>query len=179
MSGVQDLGSAAALLLAGVFAWAGAVKLVSPVRTATSFRDLGVAAPALLARAVPVAELLTAALLILSPRTGATAALVALGVFTAVVLNALRQGKRNGCGCFGAATSADALSVVEPARNALLALAATAALSAGELARPTLAAAITVSSVAVAAALALGLLRLRHRVGVVWATPLPGSIPHR
>ena len=179
MSGVQDLGSAAALLLAAVFAWAGAVKLVTPRRTAAAFRDLGVPVPQLLARAVPPAELATAALLVISPRSGATAALVALSLFTGVVLRALHQGRRAGCGCFGAATSGDDLSYVEPARNLLLALAAAAALSATELGRPSLAGVVAVTSLATAGALVLGLLRLRQRVGVVWATPLPGSLPPR
>ena len=179
MSGVQDLGSAAALLLAAVFAWAGAVKLVSPTRTAAAFRDLGVPVPALLSRAVPVAELATSAVLVVSPRAGATGALVALSLFTAVVLQALRQGRRAGCGCFGAATSGDDLSYVEPARNLLLALAAGVALSTPALERPSLAAVVAVTTLATAGALALGLLRLRQRVGVVWATPLPGSLSTR
>ena len=177
MCGVQDLGSAAALFLAAVFAWAGAVKLVSPARTSNAFRDLGLPGAALLARAVPVAELALSAALILSPRAGGAAALGTLVLFTGVVLRALRQGKRAGCGCFGAATSGEDLSYVEPARNLLLAVAAVAALSASDLGRPSLAATVAVTSLVVAGSLALGLLRLRQRIGVVWATPLPGSIP--
>ncbi len=177
--GVQDLGSAAALFLAAVFAWTGAVKLVSPARTAASFRDLGLPWSPVLARAVPVHEFATAALLILDPRLGATVALISLVVFTATVLNALRQGKRAGCGCFGASAALEDLSYVEPVRNLLFALAATTALLAPRFERPTLAALVAVSSAATAAALALGLVRLRQRIGVVWATPLPGSLPPR
>lgn len=165
MSDVQDLGAAAALLLAALFAWAGAVKLVSPARTAKSFRDLGVPVPALLGRAVPVFELFTASLLVLAPRAGGILALISLVVFTAVVLRALRDGKRIGCGCFGAANSGEDLSYVEPVRNLLLALAAALCLFAPALDRPSLAAIIAVTSAAVAAALGLGLLRLRQRVG--------------
>ena len=179
MSGVQDLGSAAALLLAAVFAWAGALKLVSPARTGGSFRELGLPLPRVLARAVPVFELTTVALLLAAPRAGASVALALLAVFTGVVLNALRQGRRAGCGCFGASSADEDLSYIEPVRNGVLALAAAAAFLTSEVVAPTLAAAVTVTSTAVAAALALGLLRLRHRVGVVWATPLPGSIPTR
>ena len=179
MSGVQDLGMAAAWLLAAVFAWAGAVKLVSPVRTAAAFRDLGLPASALFARAVPIVELAISGLLVVAPRTGAGAALVALTLFTAFVLTALRQGKRAGCGCFGAPTSSDDLSYVEPARNLLLAFLAGAALSAADLGRPSLAATVAITSLATAGALALGLVRLRQRVGVVWATPLPGSMAPR
>lgn len=179
MSGVQDLGSAAALFLAGVFAWAGALKLVGPARTAASFRSLGLPFPHLLARGVPVFELVTATLLVLAPRLGASLALVSLAVFTGVVVLALSQGKKTGCGCFGASSAEDDLSYVEPARNALLALGATAALLTPEVRPPSLAALVAVTSAAVAASLGLGLLRLRRRIGAVWATPLPGSIPQR
>lgn len=177
MSGVQDLGAAAALLLAAVFAWAGAVKLVSPARTAASFRDLGLPIPKLLGRAVPVFELATASLLVVAPPAGATLALAALAGFSAVVLIALRAGKQAGCGCFGATTSGDDLSYVEPLRNVLLGLAAALSLFTPDLTLPSIESVIAVTSAAVAAALGLGLLRLRQRVGVVWATPLPGSIP--
>ena len=177
MSGVQDLGSAAALMLAAVFAWAGALKLVNPARTAKSFGELGLPLPRLLARAVPVFELATVFLLLTVPRAGATLAVGSLAVFTAVVLNALRQGRRAGCGCFGASSADEDLSYIEPVRNGLLAVAATAVFLTPEVSAPTLAAAVAVTSAATAAALGLGLLRLRHRVGVVWATPLPGSLP--
>ena len=177
MSDVQDLGSAAALLLAGVFAWAGAIKLIAPARTAVSFRSLGLPAPAALARLVPPFELATAVLLVVVPRVGATLALASLAVFTAVVVVALGQGKQTGCGCFGASSSDDDLSYVEPVRNLFLALGAATALLTPEIARPSLAAVVAVTSAATASALALGLLRLRRRLGVVWSTPLPGSIP--
>lgn len=179
MSGVQDLGSAAALMLAAAFAWAGAVKLVSPARTAQSFRDLGLGASALLARAVPLFELATAVLLLSAPRVGGLLALGALAVFTAVVLSALRHGRRAGCGCFGASTSDDDLSYVEPARNLLLALGAATALLTSTVQVPSLAATVAISSAALTAFLGLGLLRLRRRVGAVWATPLPGSMSPR
>ncbi|MBW3537663.1 MAG: DoxX family protein [Actinobacteria bacterium] len=176
---MQDVGSAAALLLAGIFAWAGALKLVSPGRTTVSFRALGLPASALLARAVPTFELATAALLVIAPRIGAALALVSLVAFTLVVVLALRQGKQVGCGCFGASSTDNDLSYVEPVRNLLLALGAATALLTPQLARPSVAAVIAVTSAAAASALGLGLLRLRRRVGVVWGTPLPGSIPSR
>ena len=177
--GVQDLGSAAALLLAAVFAWAGAVKFVSPGRTATAFRELGLPTPKAMSRAVPLFELVTATVLILRPRAGGALALLALAAFTGVVFNALRGGRRAGCGCFGSSDSGEDLSVVEPVRNVLLGLAAVTALFASEVVRPSLAATVAITSAAVAASLGLGLLRLRQRVGVIWATPLPGSIPPR
>lgn len=176
---VQDLGTAAALLLAAVFAWAGAVKVVAPVRTAAAFRNLGLPVPAVLSRLVPVGEMSIAALLVVAPRRGALAALASLGVFTAVVLMALHSGKRAGCGCFGGSNTDEDLSHVEPIRNLLLAVLAATALLAADLSRPDLAAVVGVTSAATAGALGLGLLRLRQRVGVVWATPLPGSIPAR
>lgn len=167
------------MLLAAVFAWAGSLKIVNPSRTARSFRDLGLPLSGLLARAVPLFELATVVLLLVAPRVGAALALTSLALFTAVVLNALRQGRRSGCGCFGASNADDELSYVEPIRNGLLAIAAAAVFLTPEVLAPTLAAAVAVTSGAVAGALGLGLLRLRQRIGVVWATPLPGSFPTR
>ncbi|HUR49925.1 MAG TPA: MauE/DoxX family redox-associated membrane protein [Acidimicrobiales bacterium] len=176
---MQDLGSAAALFLAAVFAWAGAVKLVNPGPTAQSFRALDLPMPRLFGRAVPLVELSTAALLVLAPRAGGVVALGCLVAFTAFVLNALRHGKRVGCGCFGATHSTEDLSYVEPTRNLLLGIAAVMTMLTPQLTPPTLAAVVAVTAAAIAAALGLGLLRLRQRVGVVWATPLPGSFPSR
>lgn len=177
---VQELGSAAALLLAATFAWAAAAKGVTPARTTASFRALGLPYPALFSRGVPLAEAITTVLLVTVPRAGAVLAMVLLTAFTLFIVSALRSGRRIGCGCFGAATSSDAeLSWVEPLRNALLFALAAVALTAPQLVRPGAAAIVAVGSLATAGLLALGLARLRRRVGAVWATPLPGSFPIR
>jgi hypothetical protein len=176
---VQDLGSAGALLLAAVFAWAGAAKAVAPQRTTTAFRSLGLPGAGGLARVVPALELITAAALIVSPRLGAAAALALLGAFTVFVVSALAGGRTVGCGCFGAARPDDQLSWLEPARNLLLAALAVTALFADQLTAPSAPALVAVGSAAMAAALGLGLARLRQRVGAVWTTPLPGTLPTR
>lgn len=178
--GVQQLGSAAALLLAATFAWAAASKLVAPARTTASFTALGLPAPGLLARTVPLVELIATVLLIVSPSVGGAAALGLLGVFTVFVVVALRSGRTAGCGCFGAAAASDdGLSWVEPLRNSLLAGLAALALTAPGLVAPGLSAVMTIGSLTAAGAMVLGLARLRQRVGAVWATPLPGSFPIR
>lgn len=170
---------AAAMFLAAVFAWAGAVKAVSPATTTRSFRGLGVPGAPLLARAVPVAELATAAWLVLAPATGAVVALGFLVGFTAVVGRALAQGRTMGCGCFGAAARDDRLTWAEPLRNLMLAALAAAGLGAGSSAFPDPVAIAAVGAACAAGALVLGLVRLKVRVGAVWATPLPGSFPVR
>jgi len=178
MAAMQELGSAAALFLACVFAWAAAAKLVAPERTTASFKALGLPVPGLFARGVPAAEAATTALLLLAPRAGGVLAVALLAAFTAFVVSALRAGTTAGCGCFGAQASAgDDLSWIEPLRNLLLALLAALALPAAALVRPGVSAVVTVGSLATAGFLGLGLARLKRRVGAVWTTPLPGSFP--
>lgn len=176
---MQDLGLAAALFLAAVFAWAGAVKAVSPAATTEAFRGLVLPWPGLAARVVPVVELATSVLLVVSPVWGAAASVGLLGAFTAFVAHALRQGRTVGCGCFGSTNRNETLTWAEPVRNLLLVLAALTATLAGDIRWPSLAAVITVGSAAAAGALVLGLVRLKLKVGAVWATPLPGSLPSR
>jgi len=178
METMQELGSAAALLLAGVFAWTAAAKLVAPARTAASFKALGLPIPGLFARGVPAAEAATTALLLVAPRAGGVLAIALLAAFSAFVITALRAGTTAGCGCFGAqATAGDDLSWIEPLRNLLLALLAALTLPAAALVRPGVSAVVAVGSLATSGFLGLGLVRLRRRVGAVWATPLPGSFP--
>lgn len=179
MAGVDEVGSAAGLLLASLFAWAGAVKLVSPARTTASFRALGLPAAHAFARLVPLVELTTAASILIAPRLGGVLALGLLTLFSGVVATALATGRRTGCGCFGATSTDDELSGTELIRNAALALGAAAVLLTPRIGVPDAAATVLVGSAAVVAALALGLLRMRHRLGTVWATPLPGTFGPR
>lgn len=116
---MDGLGYACALLLAGVFVWAGAAKLARPAATAAGFTALGVPGGAA-ARAVPLLELAVAAVLLAAPRPGAIVALVMLGAFTVVVARAVRSGLREPCNCFGAAR-ADPVSWADVVRNVMLA----------------------------------------------------------
>jgi peroxiredoxin len=95
----------ARLLLALVFAVAGTSKLVDRAGTRTALRDFGV--PQLLlpsvALALPLVELVVAALLIPAPTAviGAAAALVLLLTFAAVLAAAVARGRAPACHCFG------------------------------------------------------------------------------
>lgn len=113
-------GYACALVLAAVFVWAAAAKLARPAVTAAGFRALGVPRPAALARAVPVAELGTAVLLVAVPRVGGVVAVVVLAAFTVVIVRAIRQGLVTPCSCFGA-VSARPVSKLDLVRNLMLA----------------------------------------------------------
>ena len=53
---MNELGYVAALVLAGLFAWAGVAKLGARRRTTRTFRALGLPAPEALAVAVPIVE---------------------------------------------------------------------------------------------------------------------------
>src|SRR5687768_5706644 len=124
---MHGLGYAIALLLAAVFARAGAAKLGSRAATETTFVALGL--PRLAAVGVPVAELALAAALVLAPGWGAVFALALLAGFTTFLARAVRAGVQVGCNCFGSARRAP-VSWIELARNACLAVAGLVALSA-------------------------------------------------
>lgn len=175
---VSGVGTAAALLLAGVFAGAGTAKLRRRAATARTFRALRLPAPGALAVAVPAAELGTAVLLVVAPVAGGVAALVALAAFTAVLVAALRRGDTVACGCFGSAGT-DAVSAAELVRNALLAVAAAAALTAGPgvippagavpqlpaVPLPALPAVVLVSTAGVLGLVVIALVRVRVQLG--------------
>jgi uncharacterized membrane protein YphA (DoxX/SURF4 family) len=134
---VTGLAYLAALLLAGVFALAGATKLRDRRDTTQSFRALGL--PPGLASAVPVVELLLAAGLVVAPGWSAAVALALLAAFTTFLARAVRDGVAAPCNCFGS-TGRSAVSAVELVRNLLLAAVAVAALTADGPRRPSFAA---------------------------------------
>ncbi len=114
------LALAAALILALVLAWAGVAKLRRPTATADDFAELGLPWPTRLAVAVPVIELVTAALLVVIPGWGGVAAFGLLAVFTANLAVVVRSGRVVSCACFGEASRAP-VSSRQLARNGLLA----------------------------------------------------------
>jgi peroxiredoxin len=100
---------AARLLLAAVFAVAGLVKLTDRSESRQALTDFGVP-PSLagpLGRALPLAELAVAALLIPAATAwwGALAALGLLIAFTGGIVGNLAQGRAPSCRCFGQLTA--------------------------------------------------------------------------
>lgn len=175
---------AAALALALVFAVAAVAKLRRRAGTARAFAGLGLASPRVLALGVPAAELALAAGLVVVPGWAGIVALAVLAGFTAFVVQAIRRGDPQGCGCFGATRRAP-MGPAELLRNGLLAL---GAVIAAFTPRPTLPEPMDV--LAVAAAVAVGALAVSAvsgrprrggapsvRQGLPWgssAPPLPG-----
>src|SRR4051794_4330854 len=102
----------ARLVLAGILVAAGIAKLLDRSGSRRALLDFGVREP--LARfgavALPIAELATAAALLVQPaaRWGAVAALVLLVGFAAAIVNALVRGTAPDCHCFGRIHSAPA-----------------------------------------------------------------------
>jgi uncharacterized membrane protein YphA (DoxX/SURF4 family)/peroxiredoxin len=99
-------------LLAATFAVAGVAKLLDLDGSRNAMRGFGVSERAAnpLGVIVPVAELLVAVALVLQPtaRWGAVGALLLLLAFSAGIGNALRQGIKPDCHCFGQLHSAPA-----------------------------------------------------------------------
>ena len=160
---MEGLGYACALLLAAVFVRAAAAKLARPDSTAAGFAALRLPVPAVAARGVPVVELAVAATLLAAPAAGGVAASVLLAAFTVVLAGALRSGVTAPCNCFGAAR-ADAVSWVDPVRNAMLAALGIGAASTPRPVLPGLAAAAVAGAAFAAGAAVLATLRRsRHR----------------
>lgn len=148
----NDLGMAAAAVLALTFAWAGAAKLGRRPEVAAGFNALGLRRAGTLAGVVPAVELALAVALLAAPAAGGGAALVLLAGFSVVLARALRRGLAVPCACFGQA-GGPPLSWVELARNGLLGALAVVALSAGLEPRvpgvvPAAAVAVTTAAVA-------------------------------
>src|SRR3954454_4633622 len=112
------------LVLAGVFLVAGVGKLTDLPGFRETLRAFG-ATERLVpigAVALPIAELATAAALLVQPLAiwGAAAALLLLVAFTGAIVNALARGDAPDCGCFGALHSAP-VGRRQLVRNAVLA----------------------------------------------------------
>ena len=108
--------SAAALILAAVFAWAAIAKLLSLNATAASFAELGLVAPLVVASVVAALELVAAGLLVRIPVVGAGAALFLLVAFSVVLVRAISSGLVVSCACFGG-TADRVISPLDIARN--------------------------------------------------------------
>jgi uncharacterized membrane protein YphA (DoxX/SURF4 family) len=109
----------AAVLLAIVFVVAAAAKFRDPAATRRSMAEFDLPNPRLLAVAVPVTELATAALLLVDPRTGGPCAVALLVAFTTLIAGRLLAGHHESCGCFGT-WAVRPLSWRDLARNAAL-----------------------------------------------------------
>lgn len=149
----------AALALAALFGWAGAVKLAGRHTTVRTFEALGLRAPRALAVGVPLVELALAAGLAVAPGWAALAALAVLAGFTTILWRTLRSGTDVGCGCFGT-TSRRPVSSVELVRNGVLAAGAAVAAAASG---PVVPGPGAVAVVAVGVAVGVGIVQLAAR----------------
>ena len=170
---MTEIASSAALLLAGVLLWAAAVKLRRPQVAAASFEQLGLRAPAVLARVVPAAEMAVAALLLTRPWLGGWLALGLLAAFTAVLLPVVRSGRAVGCGCFGSSSEAP-VTWAALARNGALAAAAVLSTSVPRV-RPGWAGAVAVGAAAAVIAVAVALATARRHTGSLFRMRMPGG----
>ncbi|HVM09537.1 MAG TPA: MauE/DoxX family redox-associated membrane protein [Acidimicrobiales bacterium] len=173
---MDELASAAALVLAIVFVWAGVAKLARPSDTAESFAALGLPAAKALARVVPVVELALAAGLVFRPAVASWAALVVLGAFTFVIWVAIHRGVQAPCNCFGSARK-EPVSTLELVRNAMLAgLAVIATAAHGAAGWPGVPSVIAITVIVAFGRLSLALAEFRRTGGRIFPT-MPGGSP--
>ncbi len=171
---ITGMASTMGLLLAGVFAVAGGIKLLDPTKTVAEFRQLRLPAPAILARAVPMAELATAFAIVVRPRFGALPATIMLLGFTAVVAATLRSGRTVSCGCLGA-LSRQPISGATMARNLVLMAMAAMTATVPSLGVPDAASLMATFSLLFMAVLATQLFMLRRTIGRLWSVELAGE----
>ena len=177
---MTDLGQAAALVLAGVFGWAAVAKALAAGPTTASFRGLGLPAPAVLARVVPLVEAALAVALVVTPALASFAALALVVVFSLVIARAVAAGSTVGCACFGGPAAADddrPVSVLEIVRNSglgALAIVGTGA-GAGTALWPSLPALVIVSVLVALSRVGFAAAELRRAGAHVFSTPLPGD----
>lgn len=171
---MSEMAAPAALLLAGVFAWAALAKVGAPGATALGLRRLGLPVPRVLAAILPAAEAGLAVLLVLSPRAGGLTALLLLAVFAVVLAAGARRGS-GGCACFGGA-GADTPASTALLRNGLLAVAAVVAAAppTGRLGLPGM---LATGAAAVLGVVGLALWDLRARTGRLWDNRPAGTPP--
>lgn len=163
---MSDVAYVTAVVLAGLFAWAGVAKLLDREQTARAFTALGLPAPGLLSTAVPLVELALAVCLLAFPAPAALAALGLLAAFTTILVRAVRAGVDVGCRCFGSART-EPVSSVEVLRNGLLGGAATVASFATGPVVPQPSAVLLVGAAALAGAAAVAHADRRRRASQV------------
>lgn len=172
MSGLATL---AAVVLGGVLGWAGLRKLADLHATWQGFAGLRLPAPRLLAVAVPLAEIGTAALLAVNPRAGGATALTLLAAFSMWLVRAVRAHLPVACGCLGTGRSQRPVSAVELVRNGLLAAAALVALGGSRPAVPALPDVLAAGAAVTCGAVMLALAALRRDTGRLWDNHLPAG----
>jgi hypothetical protein len=127
-------GTTASVIIAAVFVVAAVAKLADRAGTRTTVEEFG--APrriaGFLAIALPIVELIVAALILYDPTqiAGAAGAIALLTLFSVAVSVRLAKGHAPSCNCFGQLKSAP-VSWKTIVRNGVLALLAAIALSAG------------------------------------------------
>ena len=171
---MDGIASAAAIVLAVVFAWAGVAKLVRGADTESSFAALGLPAAALLARVVPGIEIVLAVALVARPAIAAWPALALLGTFTFVIWLAIARGVAAPCSCFGTARK-DPVSTNEIVRNGMLAgLAIVASAAHGPAGWPGLPQLVLVTVATTLGRVGLALADFRRQGGRIFPT-MPGE----
>jgi hypothetical protein len=171
---MNGMASLSATALALVLAWAAVAKGIRPRATTIEFRQLGLPLPGVLARLVPIIEVVVAILLVLTPGWGGVFAFALLAGFTTLLVSIIRSGRVVSCGCFGS-TSNEPVSINEVTRNLVLLTLAAGAASITDLKRPALPETILFTTGLLLAALAVQLVAFYRTTGAFWRTELAGE----
>lgn len=151
-----------ALLVAAIFVIAAVAKLRAPALTEEAFTRQGLPTPGVLARVIPIAELVIATGLVLVPVIGAVFALVLLSFFTTFLVSRVRAGTDAPCNCYGPHDQ-EPISMANVAGNAFLMLAALVALWSEGPIRPSPLDLVAAGTLLAADLAVQALIRKRHR----------------
>ncbi len=171
---LQGVATMMAIGLAAVFTVAAVVKAIAPETTTREFGQLGLPAPAVLARVVPAFELSVVAALLVMPRLGSVLASATLIVFTGVLVVVLRSGRQVSCGCLGSLSS-EPISWSTVARNGVLLLMAVTAGMSPRLVVPGIESVVAASMLVLISVVAVQLFTLWRSIGRIWSVQLAGE----
>ncbi len=165
----------ASLLLALLLLWAAVAKWRSPDSTRAAVRAFGVAP--VFAVVLPIVESALAIGLVIAPKPSGWLSVALLGLFTGVVIRALRTGTKVSCGCFGASDSGTVgtHTILRNVGMMTLALLAASTAAPGVPALPEFVL-VTLSSLSFW--LLVALVGLRSEVGSLFPSASP-TLPHR
>lgn len=163
----------AAVALAFVFAYSAAMKLRDNQPTRRALKAAGLS-PAI-ASALPAVEIFAALALLIRPAIGAIVALTILGAFTAFVAYLIARNIDVSCGCFGA-NATEPASIVDVARNLMLAVLAVTGLTAHAPTTFALEEVIFASTAIAIGAVLLSAMSARKKLGQLFNNQLPGGV---
>jgi hypothetical protein len=163
----------AALTLAALFLYSAMAKLRTP-QVIRRVLDVVKLPSRVVAPVVPVAELITAFLLVVRPSIGSVVAIALLSIFTLFIAYLLIRRIDVSCGCFGA-KSEESVSAIDLVRNGFLLGLAVISTSVTKPSGVALQEVIAATTTVAICCVLLAALKIRNELGQLLSNRLPGE----